>query len=416
MHVDVITATIEKTISRVTGLMEARTVMARKIGEKTSVRTQRGGMRLSLLATVAAAVILSGCSEIPGYLNPVEWYQGASDAIFGDDTEQPVVAETQSAQPKPIPGSGDDFPKLGNTPDVGKVVAQRQPARGLVGDTGNRSYGESVTRQGAATSVLDDPNKGKTAPAVPVVPATPKPASPSAETAPMSTPIEPPKMPEPPMAAAAPKPAMQAKSDMQAQLPTRAVAAKTPAAPVMPDLQASDPYATVVISSDGISFEDSGAGTSSYGTLATGSGYSGEVGASALANGALALDAAPGAEQNATRVATIQFGNGSASLDERDRGVLRDVAAIVKQRGGRRVIVVGHASSRTRNMDPVSHSMVNYEVSAQRADSVAKALMSFGVEGDRIQIAARADRQPMYYEVMPSGEAGNRRTDIYVEY
>jgi flagellar motor protein MotB len=27
-----------------------------------------------------------------------------------------------------------------------------------------------------------------------------------------------------------------------------------------------------------------------------------------------------------------------------------------------------------------------------------------------------ADEQPVYHEVMPSGEAGNRRAEIYIDY
>jgi hypothetical protein len=35
-------------------------------------------------------------------------------------------------------------------------------------------------------------------------------------------------------------------------------------------------------------------------------------------------------------------------------------------------------------------------------------------QGDNILVAAVSDAQPMYYEIMPSGDAGNRRTEIYL--
>ncbi len=124
--------------------------------------------------------------------------------------------------------------------------------------------------------------------------------------------------------------------------------------------------------------------------------------------------AAPGG----VKVATIVFGNGSASLDQRDRGILRDVRRVFDQyrsKGGK-VRVIGHASSRTRNMDPVKHKMVNYRISADRADAVARELMRMGVPAQDIFVGASSDTDPIYYEFMPSGEAGNRRAEIFIDY
>ena len=114
------------------------------------------------------------------------------------------------------------------------------------------------------------------------------------------------------------------------------------------------------------------------------------------------------------RVATIIFSHGSTHLSDRDRQILREVRAVQQSRGGR-LVVVGHASSRTRSMDTVRHKMVNYRVSAARADAVAAALTSLGIPRDSIQIDARSDSEPVFYEVMPTGEAGNRRAEVYLE-
>ncbi len=116
----------------------------------------------------------------------------------------------------------------------------------------------------------------------------------------------------------------------------------------------------------------------------------------------------------AIKVATILFPNGSAELDARDRLILDDVFSLHRQRGGK-MRVIGHASHRTRNLDPATHNMVNYRISAARADSVARELIRRGVRADEISVDARADSEPIYYEIMPSGEAGNRRTEIYFE-
>jgi len=114
------------------------------------------------------------------------------------------------------------------------------------------------------------------------------------------------------------------------------------------------------------------------------------------------------------KVATIHFSNGSDRLDARDVHVLRQVAALHAENGGV-VRVIGHASSRTASMDEVRHKLVNYRVSAQRADAVAAQLVRLGLPRDMIYVGAASDTTPVYLEVMPTGEAGNRRAEIYID-
>ena len=174
-------------------------------------------------------------------------------------------------------------------------------------------------------------------------------------------------------------------------------------------------YGTVIISSDGIekgAVETASAGSRSLSPLATTrpampTGASGPV--RDLAQGG----AMP--PSGTVKVATILFQNGLARLSAGDVKILREVRAIHQQRGGT-IRVVGHASSRTRDMDSVRHKMVNFQVSADRADTVAKTLVRLGAPASQVAINAVADTQPLYYEVMPSGEAGNRRTEIFITY
>jgi outer membrane protein OmpA-like peptidoglycan-associated protein/uncharacterized protein YceK len=114
------------------------------------------------------------------------------------------------------------------------------------------------------------------------------------------------------------------------------------------------------------------------------------------------------------KVATIIFSNGSWKLSETDLKILADVSALHRLRGGA-VNVVGHASSRTKTMDEGRHHQVNLKISLSRADSVARALIRMGLPRNAISIDARADSEPLYHEVMPTGEAGNRRAEIYLE-
>ena len=112
--------------------------------------------------------------------------------------------------------------------------------------------------------------------------------------------------------------------------------------------------------------------------------------------------------------AIIFFGHGSIDLDSGDRRVLRDLVTLQSQQGGV-LRVVGHASSRTRNTTPEKHQVANFEMSLERAKAVSAELLRLGVEPDLVSTEAKADAEPVYHEFMPSGEAGNRRVEIFLE-
>ncbi len=112
--------------------------------------------------------------------------------------------------------------------------------------------------------------------------------------------------------------------------------------------------------------------------------------------------------------AIIFFSHGSSDLDARDRSVLNDVAALYRQRGGS-LRIVGHASSRTQNTTPDEHQLANFETSLVRAEAVQEALMALGVPSEAMRAEAVGDAEPVYHEFMPSGEAGNRRVEIFLE-
>lgn len=135
-----------------------------------------------------------------------------------------------------------------------------------------------------------------------------------------------------------------------------------------------------------------------------------------LRSGAQMFDVnAPGALGTSTLVAAIQFETGSTGLSGQDRTILRQVTEL-QQRYGSVVRVVGHASSFTDDMTMPRHETVNLKISTQRADRVASALMSYGVPKDMVYIAAAADAQPIYMEIMPSGQIGNQRAEVYLDY
>ena len=86
-----------------------------------------------------------------------------------------------------------------------------------------------------------------------------------------------------------------------------------------------------------------------------------------------------------------------------------------KQNGGT-LRVVGHASSRTQNLDPARHQLVNFKISAARADAVLKQLVRYGTRPSNLVVGSVSDTLPKYLESMPSGEADNRRAEIFLDF
>ncbi len=273
------------------------------------------------------------------------------------------------------------------------------------------------------------------APAAPPPPAmpTPSPAMPTPSPAappPMAAPVAPPPAaPSVPMAAASesspaaavPPPPVTAPSSSRVREsgqarparrpPAGAPALKPPPATASVPVPVPGPFETMIVSSAGVELADvpmraSQPVASQAPRGRVKSRRKGGTSRFRQARGALP----PGA----TKVATILFPKGSAELDARDRRILNDVFRLHRQRGGK-MRVIGHASLRTRNLDAATHKTVNYRISAARADSVARELSRRGVRADEISVDARADSEPIYFEIMPSGEAGNRRAEIYFE-
>ena len=107
----------------------------------------------------------------------------------------------------------------------------------------------------------------------------------------------------------------------------------------------------------------------------------------------------------------IFFGHGSSRLSNNDIEIIKNIAneAITTNAV---VHVKGHASMRTRNMDPIQHALANFNISIKRANAVAKALINHGVPAGRLIIDAVGASEPVSTEAMPSGERANRRTEI----
>jgi len=114
------------------------------------------------------------------------------------------------------------------------------------------------------------------------------------------------------------------------------------------------------------------------------------------------------------KVATIYFASGSSRISRDGERQIRQAYQAYRSQGGA-LRVVGHASSRTRNLDPMRHRIANFRISIDRANRVARALIRLGAKPGAVFIDAMSDTDPIFFEVMPAGEAENRRVEILLE-
>jgi outer membrane protein OmpA-like peptidoglycan-associated protein len=364
-----------------------------------------------LVMVFGSALFLSACSDVPDAVNPAAWYRAATSS---DDASKPAASDSndlQAGRNTPAPGADGKTPNLSR---VDEQMANRKNATaGLGADTAGRKYADSVQRQSdAPQNSLYAEDKAPAAPKIEAQQAapTPQPAKPVMTT---QAPAQPTAAPAAVEASAAPvkagpDPSYGVDPGMRDRLAKQLAEIQARAADqgslLLSDLTASGQgQQTIIISSGGIESSSAQSTSNIAGFQRLNVMPEGQVENA----GALPLPSA------STRVATILFNNGSAGLDENDRRILADVAKLQRQNNGV-VRVIGHASQRTRNMDPVVHKQANFQVSVDRANQVATELKKMGISSDMILTAAVGDNHPLYLEVMPSGEAGNRRTEIYL--
>ena len=383
--------------------------------------------RTGLAVVAAGLLLLAGCSSIPDEANPVEWYKGVA-GLFQDDEDQLAKeqAKTSPTAKKPIPGAKEPFPNLSSVPSRPKGVSSSQErqkiAKGLAADRDRAQYSDIAIRRGMEEGAPPPPPSAAPvkAPAAAKAPAATKAPAPIAKAPVAKTPPPPPPLggtvvspaprTAPPAAApaAAPPRAQTVAEHYLSQLARSAPTVSTaPAGPTSPQqYQARERF--------------SGVAPASAPSVKVPKPPPSKPRPVRAASPSVTVD--PGALGGFSRpvsgsfkAASLKFANGSSRLSAKNRRELRKVAKLHRQRGGV-IRVVGHASSRTKDMNPLNHQIVNFSISMDRAGAVTRALIKLGVNRDSIVIGAKSDHDPVYYEFMPSGEAGNRRTDVFMEY
>jgi outer membrane protein OmpA-like peptidoglycan-associated protein len=320
-----------------------------------------------------------------GGVAPPQPANGASAGASAATPAAPAVAEPAAPQPQSQPQPQPQPQPQSETqpqtqPQPQAQVAETQPSAPLA----SIPAPEATSPQGTEAVASAEAPAGEST-------AQPSASQPTTETTPLAPP---PSTASAPAAAEAPAAAAPAAEMPGAAMP----AAPMPAAPALPAV-APLPSSTGSVLID-------------QGQLAA----LGPAGAPAMQVGGAPLPYAGGASAVGTGqpIAVIFFADASAALSGRDLSVLHDVLLVQQQQGGR-LRIVGHASERTATVDYSRHQSVNNALSLARANAVSRALIRMGAPQGTISLSAVGAQAPIFYEFMPTGEAGNRRVEIFLD-
>lgn len=103
----------------------------------------------------------------------------------------------------------------------------------------------------------------------------------------------------------------------------------------------------------------------------------------------------------------ISFDTNSAAIKPQLRNVLDPFAASVRDDPNVRLVIVGHT-------DSTGSAAINNPLSMERAQSVRDYLAARGVATQRVEVAGRADREPIADNHSEAGRAKNRRVEIFL--
>lgn len=342
--------------------------------------------------------------DIVEAVNPVSWFD--SDAEVTEDTE-----------PKPIPGQDGDYPAIGSVPEApGEPGIKREYlalADVLTADRENALYTDEVIRKESPPLRVTTPPNPATPPSEPPTASsiTPPPEAPSTVQTPQPAPApQPVPSPQPSASAAAnpapvpravPAPQPGTSTGASGSTSSQSAAARSGPKPVPTPAPAPQPLT------------QSGASTPTQAAAPPPSAAPSTAPPPSQTAAASSQTAIPTRSQ---MIATIYFPNGGATLTERDRGILQQVAQIYNRDNGKRAVIVGHSSRSGASGSESEQALVNYKVSLDRAAAVGQALVSAGIPLEQIVVDARGAQELKYSEDTEAGEAGNRRAEIFLQY
>jgi len=410
----------EQSLNRLLSIMNFQTTR-----ELFGIFTPYGRCLRKVFGSIVIVTVLAGCSSIPDAINPLEWYEAAKNAIIGKKTEEVATSRRSSTSElladrgKAAPGSDKPFPSLGSVPErsVGpNGNIRKKIAESLVSDREDtREYSNKIIQRQNEYKTAGDPTQkvekfqeSKVAALSSSRKTSVSEATTSKKLPKVLNPLKPTDQQiqsggvraKPPYVKKKAKPFVTSDILSTSRNLTRPTAIK-----MLNVRSPSYGSETVVISGSGVVKADIVDATNITRT---------NMNPNSLKNRSF-RDFHSVNKRQSYQVATILFGNGSAKLNSSDRRVLRQVVAHHKQNGGT-LRVVGHASSRTQNLDPARHQLVNFKISAARADAVLKQLVRYGTRTSNLVVGSVSDTMPKYLESMPSGEAGNRRAEVFLDF
>jgi len=431
-----------------------------KTDRASTASVARGWMARAGAATLVLG--LSACSSLPNlpdYANPVEWYNSSTEMVGGwFEDEEPKVETASTAKKDGGKSSKSDekFPTLSSVPAKPKPSSDAETREKLTNqlsaDRANARYTDEKPKNASKAAPPPKPSSKPAVPAATKV-AAPKPVAapkaasagtaqvarlpssvysgnrsslwpnapapgPSSEAATTSARVGRPVVSSTgqissasPVRSTIPRPApatsdamVKTTEPVKAEAPTQSAAA--PVAPPAPEIPLKFTLTAPSTSAGATTTETAAESTPTFQLTPP-------DGMTASAGGDQPMLRFDTFEQNGA-TGVVNFGHGSSRLSSSDRSKLRALAETALSQG-LYVRVVGHASMRTRDMDPFEHTLANFNVSLKRANVVAEALLEMGVPAEQLIIDAVGDTQPLFSEAMPSGEQGNRRAEIYLE-
>ena len=318
-----------------------------------------GSRRFRLAVLTGASLLLAGCGslldipDIPDFVNPLTWFED-------DEPRQGAAAEK-------------DYPRLSSVPARPSAPSlesqQAKIQQGLIADQRNARYSDNLVRRKSDRRVAAAPAMQRVPAAPPVMrPSVPPPAvrptvppPPTVRRPVPPPPVMRPSVPPPPVARLAPP-------------VRRPVEMQVAARPVVPPVASAPPFVSPTVPT---------------------------------------RQSAPSPAGQPVKIGTIYFGDNSQKLHRDDLAILRQIAA-VQHNTGAIIRIVGHASGRVRTFDRARRAQINFEVSLDRAKSVAAALVGMGVPAKSIQVEGAGATAPIYAEYTAAGEAANRRAELFM--
>jgi outer membrane protein OmpA-like peptidoglycan-associated protein/uncharacterized protein YceK len=379
-------------------------------------------LRLAILAVVCS---LAGCSSIPSWLG-------------GDDGAPPKRADNRVSPGSRDSGEGKPYPNLASVPERPKTstAAERKAVtERLLADRDNAAYTDDVMRRQTDDDTLPPRQQlqrdivgSRSGRGPDVTPSAPPPVSsqaapePAGSAAPPAAPVvaETIAPPPPPPPAPAPPPSIATAPPPPPPAPPPVAAARVQAAPA-PPLPAAAPPAPPppppqLTERSQPNAPRPPAEAPQFGPPPSDLAIvqqenrrrTGAPAPPPSTNMAARAAAPVVAPRHGPKLATITFDRGAA-LDNERMAMLKQVADSARARGAA-LVVVGHASGAGPASDRVRQQIANFDLSQDRANAVAAALMQLGVPAESIAIAAVGDAE----RAAAGAGASNQRAEIFL--